>query len=645
MKKTVFSKKSLLAAIACTTFYNAIIPQAWAEEVKDEYKMDGVVVTASKIEEDPFKTAANVDVITRAMIEANHYINISEALKNVPGVTIQNYGTGGENYSSNSIYINGTSNVVFLIDGMRVNTNGIISSRFEPSTMVNMDNIERIEVLKGSASTLYGSDASGGVVNIITRRLGKTESKTTLGMMTGSFNTSQYSLMNSGRNKEDIYWLFSAQKDLSGNFKDGRDNTIQKGLNSNTVDFKLGKDFDKDTSLEVNIEKYKSDYERPSTGGLNITTRYKGEKDNTRVGLSYKNKIGGNVTNQMSAFKNVTDLVDDSEAKYYLWSMKMDTAGFSDQITYEYNKHTLIGGFDFYQDKIKRYVGMPTVEGKSITNQSFYAQDAWYLNDEVTFTTGLRSDYHSDFGRHNTPSVILSYKPNEKTNYYVSYKEFFVAPGLSQLYYHDAYGNTGNPNLKPEEGNTVEFGIKHKFDDSLSGNFNIYRRSADNMIMFANKTFENTGEENSRGWNININKIFNENLSTNVGYTYTYIDPTPTASNPDPNPNRDGYLPRGEWNIGTYYQKDKFGMALNGRGIINRDGRKSQTTADEFKTFWVWDAAFNYQIQENAKVFLKINNIFDKFYTDQCYDMNPDSATGWYSAPGRNIQVGVKYTL
>ena len=82
------------------------------------------------------------------MIEANHYINISEALKNVPGVTIQNYGTGGENYSSNSIYINGTSNVVFLIDGMRVNTNGIISSRFEPSTMVNMDNIERIEVLK-----------------------------------------------------------------------------------------------------------------------------------------------------------------------------------------------------------------------------------------------------------------------------------------------------------------------------------------------------------------------------------------------------------------------------------------------------------------------------------------------------------------
>lgn len=58
-----------------------------------------------------------MDVVTRAMIEANHYINISEALKNVPGVTIQSYGTGGENYSSNLIYINGTSNVVFLIDG------------------------------------------------------------------------------------------------------------------------------------------------------------------------------------------------------------------------------------------------------------------------------------------------------------------------------------------------------------------------------------------------------------------------------------------------------------------------------------------------------------------------------------------------
>ena len=161
------------------------------------------------------------------------------------------------------------------------------------------------------------------------------------------------------------------------------------------------------------------------------------------------------------------------------------------------------------------------------------------------------------------------------------------------------------------------------------------------MIIFANQTYENSGEESTRGWNINIDKTFNKNLSTNIGYTYIYIDPTKDTLNP----NRDGYLPRGQWNISTNYQKDKFDMVLNGRGIVNRDGRKSQTTADEFKTFWVWDAAFNYQIQDNAKVFLKVNNIFDKFYTDQCYNMDPNSATGWYSAPGRNIQVGIKYTL
>ena len=104
MKKTLFSKKALLAAIACTTFYAATTPQVWAEEVKDEYNMDGVVVTASKIEEEPFKAPANVDVVTRAMIEANHYINISEALKNVPGVTIQSYGTVDWQHFSGQIF-------------------------------------------------------------------------------------------------------------------------------------------------------------------------------------------------------------------------------------------------------------------------------------------------------------------------------------------------------------------------------------------------------------------------------------------------------------------------------------------------------------------------------------------------------------
>ena len=84
-------------------------------------------------------------------------------------------------------------------------------------------------------------------------------------------------------------------------------------------------------------------------------------------------------------------------------------------------------------------------------------------------------------------------------------------------------------------------------------------------------------------------------------------------------------------------------MQLNGRGIIDREGRKGKNIADEFTSFWIWDAAINYQFEDNAKAFIRVNNIFDKFYTDQCYDMDPDGS--WYSAPGRNFQVGVQYSF
>lgn len=642
MNKKHLRQRAVVAALTCTTFFSVIGKEeiAFAQET-EEYQMEDIIVTASRVEENAFSSNANISVITKETIEKNHYNNLTDALRDISGVTIQNYGNGGGNYTSNSIYVNGTKNVVFLVDGMRVNTNGSTFSKFSGSELANMDNIERIEVLKGSASTLYGSDASGGVINIITKKGVSGNNKTTLSIGSGSFGTEQYNISNTGRNKDGIYWSFSSQKDLNGNFKDGHGNTILQKINAESNDFKIGKDFDKDTSLALNYQSYKSDYIRPKNGGIHETQTSAGEKDNHRIALTYNNRISERAINQISLYRNENYLNDNYKDPMNVWLMDLETLGFSDQVTYKTNDHTLVSGLDFYQDKILKYSSTSyghTSEwhDKTITNRALYLQDTWQFREKWKLTSGIRTDNHSVYGRHNTPSFVLGYEPNEKTNYYVGYKEYFVSPNQFEL-----YSSYGSLDLQPETGKTVEFGINHKFDNTLKGSFNVFERNAENMIGFNNTTYKyyNIGEEHARGWDMNLTKQFNDKFSANVGYTYLYIRPADQNSNP----NRNGYLPKGVWNLGLQYEQDKFDMQLNGRGIIDREGRKSKNTADEFKTFWVWDTALNYKIQDNATAFIKINNIFNKFYTDQCYDMNPDG--NWYSAPGRNFQVGIKYTF
>ena len=104
-------------------------------------------------------------MVTRKKIEERHYNNALDALRDIPGVTIAGYGNTGEVYSSNSLILNGSDKIIVLIDGVRANINGSSGTygKMAISELSNMDAIERIEVLKSSASTLYGADAAGGV--------------------------------------------------------------------------------------------------------------------------------------------------------------------------------------------------------------------------------------------------------------------------------------------------------------------------------------------------------------------------------------------------------------------------------------------------------------------------------------------------
>lgn len=219
----------------------ALLPgQVFAEDIKlPEFELAETVVTATRTEKTLLNANADVSVVTREEIENKHFKTLGEAIANVPGVNVQNMGSTGEAYADNTLYINGTKNVVFLIDGVRVNFNGSDAEKFSNADFVDMNMVEKVEVLKGSASTLYGSDAQGGVINIITRKSnGSVFNKIFFDY--GSWSDKNYGFSSVGE-KNGFNWAIGYKKKDGNEFKDGKGREVPEKVDATTYNIKIGK--------------------------------------------------------------------------------------------------------------------------------------------------------------------------------------------------------------------------------------------------------------------------------------------------------------------------------------------------------------------------------------------------------------------
>ena len=167
MKK--MSKGMLVTALICGAVYMGATP-VYANDVQ-EFTLDEYVVTAARTETKLVDTPANISVVDAKTIEERHYQDVSEVLKDVPGTTVVDNGVGA---SEKVIRLNGDDRVLVLVDGRRVSTDiGSTSygrNNMDMNQLPDVGLIERIEVLKGAGGALYGSEAVGGVVNIITKK-------------------------------------------------------------------------------------------------------------------------------------------------------------------------------------------------------------------------------------------------------------------------------------------------------------------------------------------------------------------------------------------------------------------------------------------------------------------------------------------
>nr|WP_308809240.1 TonB-dependent vitamin B12 receptor BtuB [Providencia sp. PROV024] len=577
---------------------------------------DQLVVSANRFEQPISSILAPVTVVTREDIDHWQSNTVIDVLRRLPGVDIAQSGGMGQ---QSSLFIRGTESrhVLVLIDGVRLNQAGISGS--SDMSQIPISLVQRIEYIRGARSAVYGSDAVGGVVNIITRR---DNDGTTLNAGIGSHSYQNYNGSTQQKIGENTTVTAAgaythtkgfdlAPKDVSPRQYD-KDGFLSKSLwlgiehqfSSEILAYARAYGYDNRTNYDV------SEY-----AGLSVDTR-KLYSRTYETGLKYHQ--GKYSSSLMGSYGYSKDYNFDPRKGQYSESANLDESKQYDiqwGNSYLLDKGNISAGVDYQRQSIEPSSYAMISEKQTLNNTGIYLTGQYAIIDSVTAEAAIRSDHHSEFNWHTTWQSGLSWEFYEGYKLIGSYATAYKAPNLTQLYAYSssAYGTTlGNPNLKPEESKQWEIGVEGT-TGPLFWQVNAYHNDIDNLIAYKSgyptSTYENIGEAEIKGieW---VGEFETGVLHHQV--TYQYIDPR--------NKKTDKILERRAKQQVKYqldWAIDKVDMGLTYQYIGSRyDNDYSQFPSRRVKQGGVslWDLTAAYPITSHLTIRGKIANMFDKDY-------------------------------
>ena len=612
-------KNKVLATLAMGVLFSGTAV-CQAETATQEDDIVDVVVTAERMPSSRMSTPADVTVITAEQIEDNHYSDVAEALTHVNGVVVTNGNANGDQ----EVIINGDQRVVVLIDGQRINNDqgSMTRASVSLSMIPSVKNIERIEVVKGAGSALYGSDGVGGVVNIITRKGSRHE--TTLDLNTGSFRTHNYELTNQG-SEDGWSWFATAglQKRSYFKYKSNDDDGARmdnSDYSNNSFSLRLDKQLSDNDSLRFNFN------HRFTNIGVYGNAAGNRQKHNYNYGsITYNFKENQPVQGYVRYFANY-------KSSAYLGKYDTNMHGLEYQNGWQLGKqHKLVAGAEWHKS-----TSTNTQSGysdKSITTKAVYLQDTMQLSNKWIFVPGIRMDHHDAFGTHWSPKAALNYQPDKATKLYASWGRVFKAPTADDMYYTDAWMQ-GNPNLNPESGHVETIGVTHEFSPKAILDVNYFWSSINDAIKWVYNTAtwlteaKNVSKEKKHGINISLNGALSDRWSYDVGYSYigSKVDGEKVLY----------YEPNG-YRLGLHYKYDRWKANIEARMGSGLDSDTYGTN-----NYAIWNFNTTYTATKNVDIYFRVNNI-----TNQMYYLVPKSAwTGfYYPVQGRFFQLGAKITF
>ena len=636
MRKSVLSG---LVAGALTVGMSYSAP-VHAEEAADggtqAYQTEAIVVTAGRSETAISDVPADVTLISRQQIERGNYKSISDALK---GANINVVQKGFAAYP----IINGDSRVLVMVDGKKVNWDHLMVSGDTNAVDVDqiaIGDVERIEIVRGPNSSLYGERAVSGVINIITKRPTAGKPSGSINLQLGSWGEKRAGVnVSGGDGKNSIKVGVSHERRRDVQYKNayGEKRTFENSDIKRT-DYNVG--FDRiigSDRLRLEFSRYESDngygvfLANPRTGAANY--RYRQQVVDTGYGITY---MFGSEKEGEGTFLRFYRNENTSDSRFTApYHHELRRNSFEGQKLWMLgNNNMLIGGFLWAQEKIHE-TNNGALNVSAVTKAVFFDDD-WQFGRGYSLKLGSRLEHHNDFGTDVTSHISLNKKFDRRTHAYVSFGQAVNNPSLKMRYANTSFWR-GNPDLKQERSHTPTIGADSQITRKWSVSGSIYwSKVKDALRWVANPIPGNPGRyvniqnEDRRGLELSTRYRADDRWTVRAAYSYAHIDST------DPDK---GYLstntrPNG-YNLGLSYTQGKWDADLDLNYVTGRS--TARFTDSRYLTL---DLGVNYHISPEFKVCLKGINL-----TDESYESIGYTTLGAYAMPSRHFILGGTYNF
>lgn len=612
-----------LSRIALAVVLTPILPLLAAQPASQEQalKLSDTLITANRMVEQRSASSAASSVFTRADIERLRPASVPHLLNQVPGVQVANYGGRGGVYG---LYVRGTSTsqTLILVDGVRIDQ---ATSAGAALQFLNIDQIERIEVLRGSRSAIYGADAVGGVIQIFTRR-GKGEGLIPyVRIAGGSDSTFERTIGLSGGNERTRFSLSTGLEETAG-------------IDRTRASYPGDSDDDayRNRSLALSLSHHFSD--RLQGGFTLLDQRGKTEWDSTWMDSKPYDEYSINTSSlwleghATEIWHSRIELGHSENKQEYLQktfpggdsnNTYRDSFGWLNTLTLTSNQ-TVRFGADYLKDKVHSTYDF--VES-SRDNKAVFFQHS-FQGEHFGTELGMRYDDNEQFGSESTYNGALSYQLNSSNQLIVSYSEGFRAPNFTDLYWPDYCSEWGcfpsaNADLEAEKSRAYELQWRSQLGQHSRLESSIYRTDIEDAILFTDiprnvqrvriHGFEATLKHQFFGWNGELGFSIIDPRDRETGQTLS---------------NR----AKRTMNMNMDRQFGALGIGASFTAASSSKHRHFDVPASNLSGYGKLDLRAHWQANDELSFDLTLVNILDKDYSRFAYLYN-DNDYGYHEMP------------